>query len=404
MAARGRRLGASPAVRAGALALPLVAFIAVSFLIPLGTMVSRSVYDPLVADALPETVAALDDWDGEGIPDDATFAAAARELRRARQERSIGQIASRLNQFEAGLRGVITRTGRALAEPGGASGEARAILAAIDPIWEAPDPWRAIRATGTRFTDRHYLGALDLMRDSDGQIRRQPPDQRIYLPLLWRTLRVSLTLTALALLLGYPVARWISEAPPRRARLLLLLVLVPFWTSLLVRTTAWIVLLQNQGVLNDLLAAVGFVPDDGRLELVYNMTGTLVAMTHVLLPFMILPLYSVMRAVPPQTMRAARSLGATGFQAFWRVYWPQTLPGVGAGCLLVFILAVGFYITPALVGGASGQLISSMIAFHMETSLDWGLAAALGAILLLAVSGLYLLYDRFAGTEGLRLG
>ncbi|MCY3839419.1 MAG: ABC transporter permease, partial [Gammaproteobacteria bacterium] len=182
------------------------------------------------------------------------------------------------------------------------------------------------------------------------------------------------------------------------------LVLVPFWTSLLVRTTAWIVLLQNQGVVNDILVLLGIVPDNERIAMIYNMTGTFVTMTHVLLPFMVLPLYSVMRSIPARHMDAAASLGATPMQAFRRVYWPQTLPGVGAGSLLVFILAIGYYITPALVGGQSGQLISNMIAYHMQTSLNWGLAAALAAILLLAVIGLYVLYDRVVGIDRMRLG
>ena len=222
--------------------------------------------------------------------------------------------------------------------------------------------------------------------------------------LLWRTLVVSAVITALCLLLGYPVAHLIAHAPARRANLLLALVLVPFWTSLLVRTTAWIVLLQTQGVVNDLLLAVGLIGEDGRLAMIYNMTGTIIAMTHVLLPFMVLPLYSVMRAIPPRYMNAAASLGATPAQAFRRVYWPQTLPGVGAGSLLVFILAIGYYITPALVGGSSGQLISNMVAYHMQTSLNWGLAAALGGILLAGVLALYLLYDRLVGVERLSLG
>ena len=204
-------------------------------------------------------------------------------------------------------------------------------------------------------------------------------------------------------MLGYPIAHLIAHSPPRRANLLLLLVLVPFWTSLLVRTTAWIVLLQTQGVLNDILVAIGLIGDDGRLTMIYNMTGTIVAMTHVLLPFMVLPLYSVMRSIPPRYMDAAASLGATPTQAFRRVYWPQTLPGVGAGSLLVFILAIGYYITPALVGGSSGQLISNMVAYHMQTSLNWGLAGALGGIMLAGVFVLYVLYDRLVGIERLSL-
>ena len=205
-------------------------------------------------------------------------------------------------------------------------------------------------------------------------------------------------------MIGYPVAYLIAHSPPRLSRMLLVLVLVPFWTSLLVRTTSWIVLLQQQGVVNDLLVWLGLVADGQRLTMIHNMTGTLVAMTHVLLPFMILPLYSVMRGIPAVQMQAALSLGASWPRAFYRVYLPQSLPGVGAGCLLVFILAIGYYITPALVGGQSGQLISNFIAYHIQTSLNWGLAAALGCVLFVAVLLLFLLYDRVLGLERMKLG
>ncbi len=387
--------------RAMGLVVPLFLFIVVTFLAPLGMMLLRSVHDPVVADALPETLQSLDDWDGEGLPTEASYEAVARELVRAREERTLGQVAGRLNRIESGLRSALTRSARGLQDV--TEGPWREVLEGIDEAWADPAMWHAIRATGQRFTARHYLNAVDMQRLPDGSVARQPEERRIYLALLWRTLWVSGVITVLCLLLGYPVAHLIAHAPPRRANLLLLLVLVPFWTSLLVRTTAWIVLLQTQGVLNDILVAIGLVGDDGRLTMIYNMTGTIVAMTHVLLPFMVLPLYSVMRAIPPRYMDAAASLGATRAQAFRRVYWPQTLPGVGAGSLLVFILSIGFYITPALVGGSSGQLISNMVAYHMQTSLNWGLAAALGAVMLAGVLALYLLYDRFVGIERLSL-
>ena len=365
-------------------------------------MLLRSVHEPVVADALPETVAALDEWDGEGLPPEAAYAALARELVLARAERTLGQVAGAVNRVQSGLRSVFTRSARALRDV--SAGPWRDAMEGIDPAWAEPATWHAVRMTGKRLTSRHYLNAVDLQRMPDGSVARQPEERRIYASLLWRTLVVSTVITALCLLLGYPVAHLIAHAPQRRANVLLALVLIPFWTSLLVRTTAWIVLLQTQGVVNDLLVAVGLVGDGGRLAMIYNMTGTIVAMTHVLLPFMVLPLYSVMRAIPGQYMSAASSLGATPAQAFFRVYWPQTLPGVGAGSLLVFILAIGYYITPALVGGSSGQLISNMVAYHMQTSLNWGLAAALGGILLAGVLVLYVLYDRLVGVERLSLG
>ncbi len=392
----------TPGLRAAALALPLVAFIVVTFLAPLATMLVRSVYSPVVADALPETLALLDKWDGHEVPGEAVFEAAAGELVRARQARTVGQVATRINRVRSGLRSVVTRSARKLS--GVETGPWRAAMIDAHAAWGEPATWRAINQAGARFTARHYLHALDLDRDPDGGIVARPPELRIHVPLLLRTLGVSLAIAALCLLLGYPIAYLIAQAPPRRGNLLLLLVLVPFWTSLLVRTTSWIVLLQSQGVINDTLVALGLIDEDQRLAMIYNMTGTVVAMTHVLLPFMVLPLYSVMRTIPPQHMRAAASLGASFPKAFLRVYWPQTLPGVGAGLLLVFILSIGYYITPALVGGRTGQLISNVIAYHMQQSLNWGLAAALGGILLVCVVGLYLLYDRVVGVERMKLG
>ena len=388
--------------RAVGLALPLLLFIVVTFVAPLAAMLVRSIHDPAVADALPETISALESWDRQGLPPEEAFAAMARELVDARADRSLGKVASALNRVHGGLRSVVSRSARFL--EGVSEGPWREAMERAHEAWSDPATWHAVLAAGQRFTLRHYLGALDMRRLPDGSLARQPEDRRIYLPLLWRTLAVSASIAVICLVLGYPLAHLIATSPPGRANLLLALVLVPFWTSLLVRTTAWIVLLQRQGVVNDLLAAIGLVGEDGRLALIYNMTGTVVAMTHVLLPFMVLPLYSVMRGIPPQYMRAASSLGARPAQAFVRVYWPLTLPGVGAGTLLVFILAIGYYITPALVGGSSGQLISNMVAYHMQTSLNWGLAAALGGIMLASVLALYVLYDRLVGVERLGLG
>ena len=396
---------AATAPRLGALALvlPLLAFVTVSFLIPLGTLLGKSAWQPEVSRVFPQTISALNDWDGEGLPPEEAFAAIALELPIAREERTLGRVSGAINRARSGMRGLLNRTARSLDRVERA-GSWRETLSGIHAGWEDPQTWLAIRQSGARFTPSHYLRALDLERKEDGGIGLRPEESRVYTPLMWRTLLVSLGVTLLCLAIGYPVAYMITTSPPRRGRLLLLLVLVPFWTSLLVRTTAWIVLLQRQGVINGFLVSLGLVPDDGRLQMIYNMTGTFVAMTHVLLPFMVLPLYSVMRSIPGSHMAAAVSLGAAPVQAFRRVYLPQTLPGIGAGSLLVFILAIGYYITPALVGGRTGELISSQIAYHVQTSLNWGLAAALSSILLVAVTVLYLIYSRVIGIERMRLG
>ena len=387
-------------VRAAALTLPLVAFIGVTFLAPLGLMLTRSVHEPLVADSLPDTLAMLKEWDDTALPGEDAFVALGRELLSLHQQRSLGGVATRVNRLESGMRSAIVRTARQLRDADPVSWRETMIAAA--PIWGEPKAWRAIQRSGERYTLRHFLHALDLERDAAGNVVAQPPDRRIYLSLLGRTLTVSVVITVICLILGYPVAYLIANSPPSRSNLLLLLVLVPFWTSLLVRTTSWIVLLQNQGVINDLLVAIGLTTEEGRIPMIYNMTGTLVAMTQILLPFMVLPLYAVMRTIAPSQMRAAAALGATFGQGFVRVYWPQTLPGVAAGSLLVFILSIGYYITPALVGGRTGQLISNLIAYHMQQSLNWGLAAALGAILLVCVVFLFFLFNRLVGVERMR--
>ncbi len=388
-------------LRAAALTLPLLGFIGLTFLAPLGLMLMRSFHTPRVADRLPQTLAVLRDWDGTSVPDETAFRALGLELRDLQKDQQIGTVATRVNQLEGGMRGTLITTARALDEPDPDSW--RDALVSADDAWADARAWRAIQRAGERFTLRHFLRALDLERDPSGAIVARPANQRVYLPLLGRTIGVALVVTAVCLLLGYPVAYLIANARPSTANLLLLLVLVPFWTSLLVRTTSWIVLLQNQGVVNDLLVAVGLINEDGRIALVYNMFGTLVAMAQILLPFMILPLYAVMRSISPAHLRAAASLGATFRQGFVRVYWPQSVPGVAAGSMLVFILSIGYYITPALVGGQSGQLISNMIAYHMQESLNWGLAAALGTILMACVVALFVAFDRLVGVEKLRL-
>jgi putative spermidine/putrescine transport system permease protein len=217
-----------------------------------------------------------------------------------------------------------------------------------------------------------------------------------------RTFWMSFVVTVVCLALGFPIAYLLANLPVRISNLLMILVLLPFWTSLLVRTAAWVVVLQREGPVNELLQWIGLI--DEPLQLVFNRTGVYIAMSHILLPFMILPLYSVMKSIPPVYVRAAASLGANPVVAFLRVYLPQTVPGIGAGCLLVFILAMGYYITPALVGGPKDQMASYFIAFFTNNTINWGMASALGAVLLTATLLLYAVYSRLLGMDKVRLG
>ncbi|WP_375688118.1 ABC transporter permease [Pseudooceanicola sp. LIPI14-2-Ac024] len=272
-----------------------------------------------------------------------------------------------------------------------------------DKDWGNPEVWATIQTYSPRYTPGYFLNAADMQLTPDG-IEQRPANEQIYWILFKRTIFMSMTITISCILLGYPVAWLLANLPMRTANLLMILVLLPFWTSLLVRTSAWKVMLQQQGVINDVLVWIGLVDDSSRLIMINNQFGTIVAMTHILLPFMILPLFSVMATIPPTYMRAAKSLGATDWTAFWRVYFPQSVPGIGAGSILVFILAIGYYITPEIVGGTTGTFISNRIAYHISSSLNWGLAAALGTILLAAVLILYWAYDRIVGIDNVKLG
>jgi putative spermidine/putrescine transport system permease protein len=381
------------------LVLPLLLFLAVTFILPIGDMLMRSVEDPTIAQVLPRTADALRSWDGKGRPPYSAYAALASDLEVAQREGTIGRAATRMNFEVAGMRSMLMATARVAGkfEPPYAQA-----FNAVDSRWADPEIFGALRHASFTNSIGYYISALDRARKADGQVVMQPEENQVYVMLFARTLFVAAMVTALCFVLGYPLAYFIAHASDKWRNYLLILVLLPFWTSLLVRTTAWIVLLQTNGVINDVLAV--FLGEGARTQMIYNMTGTLVAMTHILLPFMILPTYSVMLSVPPALSRAALSLGARPWQAFWRVYFPMTLPGAGAGALLVFILALGYYITPALVGGRTGQLISNMIEFHMKTSLNWGLAAALGGILLSGVMALYIVYARVIGLNRLRLG
>lgn len=481
--------------RALLLIAPLLLFVLVSFIMPIGDMLFRSVENQIVADTLPRTVVALADWDPNSgqPPAEEVFAALYTDFVIAEEVKAHTRLGSRLNYETGGMSSLFRSTGRdvakfptdvyadafAAADPAYADAGAWAVwmadpatraalpqtasaydghdrivteakgrdvatvppadfvyaalardlaatgavpvgLPAADlvalpavslrdafaessPKWLETETWRTIQTYSSRYTNGYFLNSIDMLKGADGPQAR-PETEQIYVTLFIRTIVLSVVITGSCILLGYPVAWLLANLPMRSANLLMILVLLPFWTSLLVRTSAWKVLLQQQGVINDILVWIGIVADDNRLQLINNATGTIIAMTHILLPFMILPLYSVMKTIPPTYLRAAKSLGATNWTAFWRVYFPQSVPGIGAGSILVFILSIGYYITPELVGGTSGVFISNRIAYHISSSLNWGLAAALGTLLLVLVLALYWVYDRLVGIDNVKLG
>ncbi len=507
LAADGRPLKASlnralrrSKMRAMLLIAPLLLFITITFVVPIGQMLFRSVENQIVSEVLPRTTQELATWDaatGE-TPDAPVFSALLKDMMVAVEKKQHTRLGSRLNYEMTGISSMFRKSGRKvddlaegytdqfvaldpawedpafwadlvvadagatlprtheayqsfaqtiLSEDGDIAREEQpwhtvylslyedlstapnadlsglpaqltaaqtavggfevedlaASFADIDDDWITVDTWQTIQTYSPAFTNGYFLNSVDREKTPDGSEWR-PEDQQIYLTLFVRTLVMSLTITASCILLGYPVAWLLANLPMRQANLLMILVLLPFWTSLLVRTSAWKVLLQQQGVINEIVVWLGLVADDNRLALINNATGTIIAMTHILLPFMILPLYSVMKTIPPAYLRAAKSLGATNWTAFWRVYFPQSVPGIGAGSILVFILSIGYYITPEIVGGTKGVFISNRIAYHISSSLNWGLAAALGAILLAVVLLLYWAYDRIVGIDNVKLG
>ncbi|EPX6946397.1 MULTISPECIES: ABC transporter permease [Vibrio] len=380
------------------LTTPLVCFILLTFAFPILDMLYRSVDNREISLSLPQTIQALESWDYQGQPHQEVIEAFSVEVLALYQSKELPKIANRMNIEESGMRSLLMKTGRKLSR----LTSLPISVTQLDKRWANPKYWAAFKNLSGALTFSHYLAALDLQVNEFGDIEPQPEKRQIYVDLFFKTFWISISITLICLVMAYPVAYLLANLPDKRANLLLIIVLLPFWTSLLVRTTSWIVLLQNQGVINDLLIWSGFTSE--RIQMIHNTFGTVVSMVHILLPFMILPLYSVMKGISPTYFRAARSLGATPFIAFIKVYMPLTLPGIGAGALLTFILSIGFYITPALVGGRSGQMISNMIAYHMQTSLNWGMAGALGGLLLFVVLVLFYMFNRVVGINNLKVG
>lgn len=513
-------------IRALMLIAPLLLFVLISFIAPIGDMLFRSVENQIVRDTMPRTVAALADYDAAagGLPRDEVFEAAYYDVFYAAERKLHTRLGSRLNYEQTGASSLFRKSGRGIDDIGEVyqdqfkdlnrdwdegrpwaelmgdpdwiaaqdawDGEGRmpvfklrsdiaeilprtaasyqifarfmqteegdnpleeepwtvvhtalyqdlaagdvtgytgpradmlqaadALVASpdfetiafrdgfeeIDEDWVQPEIWQTIKTYSPAYTSGYFLNSVDMQKTPEGPALRDE-DERIYGLLFQRTMFMSLVITLSCIMLGYPIAYLLSNLPSSKANLLMILVLLPFWTSLLVRTSAWKVMLQQQGVINDTLVWLGLVADDARLTMINNQFGTIVAMTHILLPFMILPMYSVMSTIPQSYVRAAKSLGATNWTTFWRVYFPQSVPGIGAGSILVFILSIGYYITPEIVGGTSGIFISNRIAYHISSSLNWGLAAALGTILLVVVLLLYWAYDRIVGIDNVKLG
>ena len=384
---------------------PLLVFIVIAFIGPIADMLLLSIDNSIVKKILPKSSEALQNWDeysGE-LPGEAVFAAMVDEIKKAKVAKEHTKIGSRFNYESSGFSSLFRKAGRKVNKI--KTPPFKEALIKSDKRWGEIYTWQVIKQNSSRYTEGYYLAALDLKKKfSSGNIESLESKDSIYLKLFFRTIVLSSLITFLTFVIGFPLSYMLSTVSTRISNILIIFVLLPFWTSLLVRTTSWIALLQQEGVINDFLILVGFLNEEGRLAMIHNATGTVVAMTHILLPFMILPLFSVMKTIPKSYVRAAISLGAHPWKAFWKIYFPNTGAGIGAGSILVFILAIGYYITPALVGGSSGTFISNRIAYHISSSLNWGLGSAIGVILLGIVLLFFVFYDRIVGINNMKLG
>lgn len=388
-------------LRGALLVLPAMLFLITIFVVPIAQLLSRSVDDTLVNRALPRTFVAFESWDRQSLPAEAMFEAIFLDITTG-EKYTVGKATTRMNYEKPGWRSLIKKSGRKFKKK--IKGPPyRDAMIKIDKRWGDVTFWQTLGAMKDPQTLGYFLNAVDRQYDANKHVIMKEKERRVYVMLWWRTLLLSLIVTVGCLAMAYPVAHLLATLPLRYSNLLMICVLMPFWTSLLVRIVAWMVMLQNNGVVNSTLVWSGILDDENRLSMMYNFTGTVIVMIQILLPFMILPIYSVMKTIPPSYMRAAQNLGAPPSLAFLKVYLPQTLPGVGAGVILVFIVAIGYYITPELVGGKDGQLIGNMIAYHMQKSLNWGLAAAMGTLLLAAILLLYWVYDRIVGIDNMRM-
>ncbi|WP_422367392.1 ABC transporter permease [Pelagibius sp.] len=389
LAERGRQL------RAFALVAPLLTFLVVIFVLPIGFTMFFAVASPEVRNVLPRTAGAIADWDGSDLPDEATFEALVQDLQNGAAAKTVAGLGTRLNYEISGYRSLIMRSSRRAKNMDAPYKDA---LIERDPRWGELEYWRAMKTAIGPLTPRYLLQVLDLERSWDGSITRVSAERAVYVNYLVRTFWISVSVTVLCIFIGYPIAVVAAHSSQAIGRLVLAAVLLPFWISVLVRTAAWVVVLQKEGVINSAMIHLGII--DEPVQLIFNRLGVYVAMVHVLLPFLVLPLYSVMKNIPMLHMRAAESLGAKPISAFLTVYLPQSLPGLSAGTLLVFILSLGYYITPALVGGPGDQMLSYLVTeFALEIG-NWGMAGAAAFLLLVSTLVAYAVFRKLLGARG----
>ena len=390
-------------IRALLLVSPLLLFIFFTFIVPIGSMLTRSTDDSYINSVFPKTFKVYQKWDRQGLPPEEVYAAMFIEIKKA-SGFEIGKASTRMNYAKSGWKSMIKKSKRKFKKIGEDEGPFKDKMIEVDKKWGDAEFWLALGVMVDPKTYEYYLNSVDKKYDSEKNIIDQPENRQIYVKTWVKTFKVSILVTLFCFMLGYPISYLLATLPLKYSNLLMICVLLPFWTSLLVRIVVWMVILQQKGVFNNLMVISGLIADENRWQLMYNQTGTIIVMTQILLPFMVLPLYSVMKTISPNYMRAALNLGASPLHAFWRIYMPNSVPGISAGGMLVFVIAIGYFITPELVGGKDGQMIGNWIGYHLKTTLNWGLSAALGGILLVVMTILYWIYNKLVGIENIKLG
>ncbi len=379
-----------------ALCAPLLLLLGVCFLLPLLYVLHTGLYNPVIGSAWPEFIQALRD-DHDDVPGEPVFRALVQEMQRQQEDEAYKLTLKPFSQQDPQLWRLLQRMAETLPPEG--FGSAKAWFIGTDPAWAEPDTWKVIRRIAAPYTTHNLVNALDVTLTPDGNLRLKPAERRSYSLAIRDTLIMGFWVTLFALLLGYPLAYRLVTMPRTPARVVLSGLLVLLWTSVLVKTYAWMAIFDRNGVINGMLLGTGLIEEP--LSLRPSQTIVIVAMTYALLPFMILPIYQSMRKVSLDQLRAAVSLGAPPARAVFTAYLPTTMPGIAAGCLLVFVLSIGYYTLPALAAGPAETTISMLLVEFAVTIANNGMAATMASFVLLTATGFYVVYIRtFAPIRG----
>ncbi len=379
-----------------ALCAPLLVFLGVFFLLPLLYVLHTGLYNPVIGSAWPGFIQALRD-DHDEVPGEAVYRELVREIQRQQEDEAYKLTLKPFSQQEPELWRLLQHTAESL--PPETFASAKAWFIGSNPAWAEPDTWKVIRRVAAPYTTHNVVNALDVTLTPEGNLRLKPAERRGYSLAIRDTLIMGFWVTLFALLLGYPLSYRLVTMPKTSARIVLSLLLVLLWASVLVKTYAWIAIFDRNGIINGTLLGIGLIEEP--LTMRPSRPIIIAAMTYVLLPLMILPIYQSMRKVSLDQLRAAVSLGAAPARAVFTAYLPATTPGIAAGCLLVFVLSIGYYTLPALAAGPAETTISMLLVEFAITIANNGMAATMASFVLLIAMALYLVYIRtFAPIRG----